>query len=67
MLPVYVEIFRCNKKHSAMLCSLKKKKGGGGCRVLSVSSELQRSLLSRNALLGDVLWRGVVQAWLSKL
>lgn len=42
MLPVYVEIFRCNKKHSVMLCFLR---GGGdeGGRVFSVNSELQRS------------------------
>lgn len=28
MLPVYVEIFRCNKKHSVTLCFLGEKKGG---------------------------------------
>lgn len=34
MLPVYVEIFRCNKKHSVTLCFLggnKKGEGKGGC------------------------------------
>lgn len=31
MLPVYVEIFRCNKKHSVTLCFLGgQKKGGRG-------------------------------------
>lgn len=36
MLPVYVEIFRCNKKHSAMLCFLQPHTAGGGWGELGV-------------------------------
>lgn len=53
MLPVSVEIFRCNKKHSVTLCFLGgKKKGRDGegvvfcaLRVVKAPFEAQRSLL----------------------
>lgn len=48
MLPVYVEIFRCNKKHSVTLCFLgetKRGRGKEGVRVAKVPLELNALLL----------------------
>lgn len=36
MLPVYVELFRCNKKHSATLCFLQPHAAGWGLGGLGV-------------------------------
>ena len=49
MLPVYVEIFRCNKKHSAMLCFLQPHTAGGAGG--SWGSLVAQDPVSRNVLL----------------